>query len=236
MKKHFLTFGNNRYNSALNRIRIQAESMNIFDYIHIYTEDKLKSITEFWNKHSQFILTHSRGYGYWIWKSYLTKYILNQMNENDILIYADAGCELNSNGLPRLREYIDIVNKSQYGILSFQLEDIHTENRWTKMDIFNHLNCHYLNNTRQLVGGIYVIRKNNHTVKLINTCYETCCNYNLIDDANSLSKNYDNFTENRHDQSVFSLLRKIHGTEILDDETYPANNPKHPIWASRKPY
>jgi hypothetical protein len=55
------------------------------------------------------------------------------MDENDILVYADGGCKLNPNGLKRLNEYFDIVNKSPYGILSFQLN--HLEKNWTKKDL-----------------------------------------------------------------------------------------------------
>jgi hypothetical protein len=234
MKIYFLTFGNNKYNSALNRIKVEAELMNIFDYIDIYNEDKLKSIPEFWNKHKDFIRMNKRGYGYWIWKSFLTQLTLNKMNNNDILIYADAGCEFNILGKSRLLEYINIVNNSQYGILSFQLGSIHLEKRWTKMDLFHYLNCCSLDNTQQLVGGIYIIMKNDHTIKLVNEWYKICCNYNLIDDSKCISKNDDIFVEHRHDQSVFSLLRKIHGTDILEDETYPPKNKKFPIWASRK--
>ena len=32
----------------------------------------LKTIHEFWNVHKGFIESRPRGYGYWIWKSYLT--------------------------------------------------------------------------------------------------------------------------------------------------------------------
>ena len=35
-----------------------------------------------------------RGGGYWIWKSHIIKKI-NEINDNDILIYLDAGCSIN---------------------------------------------------------------------------------------------------------------------------------------------
>ena len=52
---------------------------------------------EFWNNHSEFILANKRGYGYWLWKPYLIMKTLEQMNDNDILVYADCGCEIESN-------------------------------------------------------------------------------------------------------------------------------------------
>ena len=47
------------------------------------------------------------------------------------------------------------------------------------------------------------------------------------------------FKDNRHDQSISSLLRKIHGTEIIPrDESFivPFGGPesmKFPFWAAR---
>ena len=62
--------------------------------------------------------------------------------------------------------------------------------------------------TEQLVGGIYVIRKCQHTVDMVNEWYDGCCNYNLIDDSPSSIPNDPSFNENRHDQSIFSVVLK----------------------------
>ena len=37
------------------------------------------------------------------------------MNEGDIYHWCDVGCHLNKNGIPRLREYIEIVKKDNNG-------------------------------------------------------------------------------------------------------------------------
>jgi hypothetical protein len=44
------------------------------------------------------ILREQRGGGYWIWKPYIIKKHLDKINDNDILIYMDAGCSINING------------------------------------------------------------------------------------------------------------------------------------------
>jgi hypothetical protein len=197
--------------------------------------------TSFWEKHSEFITTHPRGYGHWLWKSYVTKQTLHSLHENDILVYADAGCTINPKGMQRLLEYFDIVNKSQYGILSFKT--VHLEKRFTKMDTFEYYDTHHdesIFETEQLVGGIYVIRKCQHTVDLVNKWYDGCCNYNLIDDSPSAIPNHPSFYENRHDQSIFSVIRKKYGTEMTEfDETYFDNSDwygegiRYPFWATR---
>ena len=44
--------------------------------------------------------------------------------------------------------------------------------------------------------------------------WETAKNYyHFFDDSTSITKNFNNFTENRHDQSVFSLICKTNGVE-----------------------
>jgi len=240
-KKIFVTFGNEKYYNSLNRINNEALSFNIFDEIIIFNDIKLKNeFPQFWKIHQNFIINNPRGYGYWIWKSYLSLKVLEKMNENDILVYADSGCSLNKNGIDRLNEYFQIVRNSHYGILSFELPFL--EKNFTKMDLFEYLNLnnHEMLNSNQLVGGIYILKKCDKTIFLFNELYNVMSNnYNLIDDSNSILNNDIFFIEHRHDQSVFSLLRKKYGTEILYDETYfPEDYPleyinKYPIHAKR---
>ena len=234
----FITFGNNKYNEALIRIKKEAESFNIFDNIIIYNEDYLKNDKIFWEKHGDFINNNNRGYGYWLWKSYLTLKTLENMNENDILLYCDAGCTLNVNGLSRFNDYLNIMKDNE--ILSFELNFL--EKIWTKMDLFKYLDMDkpkYFD-SKQLVGGIYFIKKTERTINIINEWYNIMsANYNLINDSKSIIINDISFKEHRHDQSVFSLLRKKYGSFIIKDETYFHNwNPniikKYPILATRK--
>lgn len=236
----FLTFGNELYYNSLNRIKKEAFEFNIFDKILIYNDINLREDNpDFWIKHKNFIMNNRRGYGYWLWKSYLVLKTLETMDENDILIYCDAGCTLNKYGINRLKEYFEIVKNSEYGILSFEL--IHLEKTWTKMDLFEYLELNNNNilNSNQLMATSFILRKCNNTINLVNEWYKVMTsNYNLIDDSPSLLNNDISFIEHRHDQSVFSLLRKKYGTEIISDETwYPdfnnENIKKYPILAKR---
>jgi len=230
-KKLFLTFGCEKYYGALNRINNQALSMNSFDEIIIIKDTDLPKFEDFWDKHKEFILSNKRGYGYWIWKSYLVMMTLENMNNNDILVYADSGCQLNITGKKRLFEYFDIVNKSKYGILSFQMP-INLEKKWCKMDLLNHFNCNdEMLNKPQLHATNFIIRKCDHTLYMVKLWYELCCNYHFIDDSKSILNNDESFSEHRHDQSIFSLIRRIHGSEIINDENY--NNLNYPIFATR---
>lgn len=220
----FLTFGNEKYFNSLERLKNESVEFNIFDKILIYNDIDLKNnFPDFWKTHENFILNNKRGYGYWIWKSYLVLKTLENMNDNDILIYADAGCTLNKHGLNRFNEYLDIVKNSKYGILSFELPFL--EKFYTKIDLFSHMsldNDEYLN-SKQLMATIFILKKCSHTEFLINEWYKISSIYNLLDDSPSKINNDVNFIEHRHDQSIFSLIRKKYGTEIIPDETWCSN-------------
>lgn len=221
----FLSFGSQKFYNSLKRIKEEAESFYIFDHILIYNEYDLMKFDNFSFKHKDFVFNNNRGYGYWIWKSFLVKQVMKGMNENDILVYADSGCTLNKKGVKRLFEYFNIVNNSQFGILSFQLESHLVEKKYTKMDVFYNLNCledKYLNSI-QLMATSFILRKCSHTEYLISEWYNNCCIYKYIDDTESILNNDTNFVEHRHDQSIFSLIRKKFGTEIIDDETWFGN-------------
>lgn len=246
-RKWFITFGGpaENYHSAVKRICREASEFEVFDEIVGYTEKDIMSDTSFWGKHQHFIETNTaRGYGCWLWKSYLTKKTLERMNENDILVYADSGCVMNKEGKSRLLEYFEMLNTNhEIGNISFQMD--HLDELFTKMDIFDYYNANdpTIVKTGQLVGGIFVLRKCRHTIELIDTWYDGCCQYHLIDDSTSKLPNFPTFHATRNDQSIFSVLRKKYGTISLSDETMMWFLPNgmivgknYPIWAIRKRY
>jgi len=196
----------------------------------------LKKDSEFWNKHGNFIESNKRGYGYWLWKSYIVLKYLETMKENDILLYCDAGCTLNINGMPRMMEYINMLNNSDLGVISFQME--HIEHKWTKNDLFVKLNTPEEDKeTGMHIGGVFFLKKNMKTLQMINEWYDLASQYHLIDDTPSITPNHPIFHEHRHDQSVLSLLFKKYKTITLTDETYFLNWMKDgitfPLWATR---
>ena len=225
MKKHFLSFGGptQNYHDSLQRFLGEVKAINVFDHVYGLTDHDLKTDAHFWNRHCDFMENNARGYGYWLWKSYIVKKTLEKMADDDIMVYADCGCEINPSekALSRLYEYFDMVNNSEHGILSFQMShNHHRESRWTKMDILRHLDAQDLKETGQLIATVFILRKCQKTVRLVDKWYSTCCLYKLCDDSPSSIPNSADFSENRHDQSVFSVLRKKYGTVILADETF----------------
>jgi hypothetical protein len=216
--KTFITFGSpmQNYENSVNRICEEVRKLNFFDEIKGLDEQDLQNDVLFWNKHSNFIKSNHKGYGFWLWKSYLIKKTLDQINNNDILIYCDADCQINENGKRRLTEYIDILNsnKENYGLISFQSE--FTELQYTKKTIFDNFQVSD-KNMLHCLATVIIIKKNTHSVNIINEWQVNCEKYNLINDY---TDNEDvNFIENRNDQSILSILVNKYGSIKLLDET-----------------
>ena len=111
MQLHYLTFGGptESYRAAVQRLRDEAQQMNVFSSITTLTDVELQQDTAFWEKHGNFILSNPRGYGYWIWKPYLIQQKLLEIPDGDILLYSDAGCELNPYAK---RRFFELVKKT----------------------------------------------------------------------------------------------------------------------------
>jgi len=128
--------------------------------------------------------------------------------------------------------------QSEFSNLSFQMH--HLEKEYTKGDLFKYFtleNNKEIKNSGMLEGGIFFIIKNENSEKLINEWYSIChSEKHLIDDSESQYPNDPKFIAHRHDQSIFSLLRKIHGSLIIRQETFFNdwdNNTHFPIHAKR---
>jgi hypothetical protein len=234
---HLITYGNNNFDNAKKRLCNEAKNSGWFDTITTYGPEDLD--IEF--KHNfKNILNINKGGGYWIWKPYIIKKQLDKIKDNDILIYLDAGCSINIHGKERFDNYIDIINKNDSGCISFQMP--HIENVWTTKEIFKYFNVENnsnIVNSGQIVGGIQIIKKNLNSIKLVNLWNQTLYDNPLLftDHYNINQASY--FKDNRHDQSIFSVIRKMHNIILLNDETWfvPFGNDeslKYPFWAIRK--
>lgn len=233
---HFITYGDDKYKSSRERLAREAKVFQEFKSISIFSPQLLSP--DFSLKY-QNVLSQQRGGGYWLWKLDIIKQSLNKINENDFLLYMDAGCKLNSKAKAKFFEYIHKLNQSKYGILSFQMVD-QPENKWTTKEIFQYFNLNPdLQTDGQYIGGILLMKKCDHLRTYISE-FEKCIKHNqllITDTYNNNQANY--FKENRHDQSISSLIRKKIGSVVIDnDDTFiiPFGKGKslnYPFWAIR---
>lgn len=246
---NFITFGGPTpiYHKRVVDICTQASGKNTpFTKIIGFNEKDLKNDPPFWQKHGNFIESNPRGYGYWLWKPYLIKKTLDSMDENEILVYADAGCfiNMNENSLKRFYEYVEMVKNSPLGIISFQMtlpefqyNKYHTIQNVLNDSLSNMEEMHRILTNGQCHATVIFLCKKRHCVDIVNKWWEYSQQYNLIDDTH-IENEYPEFKDHRHDQSIYSLLVKQMGSIFLKDETffYPnwqIDGANYPFWATR---
>jgi hypothetical protein len=235
---HLITYGNHIYSNSKKRLEKESKDCGWFNTINIYGPENLSK--EFKNEFND-ILNKPRGAGYWIWKFDIIKQQLSKLDNNDILIYIDAGCSINIHGKTRFNEYINMLNNSNESIISFQTS--HMEKKYTIKELFHHFNMNTNDsngNSGQIVGGILIMKNSEKMMKIIDECINVLRrDHLLVTDHYNKMEQISEFIYNRHDQSILSLVRKKNGSIILTDETYfkPFGNNeslKYPFWATRK--
>ncbi len=212
----FVSFGDSRMVKSACRIKRQARRMRTFDAVHIMNENDLTP--RFREKMKRHLISGSRGFGYWSWKPQCILQTLETMNDGDLLLYADIGCHLASRRRRKLMELFDMVARSEFGVMGFQYPE-NTERFWTKGDLFDHFGVRdnpEITESGQVVATTLFIRKNPNTMQFVRDWVSVFENhFHLCDDTPSKSGNLPGFRENRHDQSVYSILCKLRGTDKI---------------------
>ena len=234
----FITYGNEKFSSSRERIIKEAGQMGIFDgIIKGYSE---ADIDEDFKETVKDAIYGDRGGGYWIWKPYIIHKTMKMLNNNDYLVYSDAGSRLNSSGVDRLKEYIEMIKpETGKSILAMELAGF-KESVWTTSEIFNYFDVEdNIKNSSQIIATVVIFRKSSESLNMIDKWLETAVKKPLIftdhynDEARRLNPE---FRDNRHDQSIFSIILKQEpyksNTVIIGDEV-DSQLPKNPILALR---
>ncbi|NQX37644.1 hypothetical protein SAMN05421820_103361 [Pedobacter steynii] len=237
MKIHLISYGDMRYEVQREFFKESALFSSFFDEVTMFTNEDLEvTFTERFYE----ILQFSKGGGYMIWKPYFIKRVLDLLEEGDILIYCDAGCMINDWGKERFKEYIEKLISSETGIITFEMEL--KEYQYTKREVFEYFNVSKeIINSKQIISGIILIRKCTHTCMMIDKWNQTLYdNPWLFTDKLDPESQHPDFIAHRHDQSIFSVILKMYGAEVLPDETYFDDFMREgqffPFWATRMGY
>ncbi|MDR1881947.1 MAG: hypothetical protein LBR26_04100 [Prevotella sp.] len=251
MKRAVCTFGSHYLTKGFPRFRKMAESMDIFDDIYTVCEKDLDK--DFYKQWGRYLIPYSRGFGYWCWKPYFILGILEGMQDGDMLLYSDIGCYFNPKGRERLLEYYDMAEKAPTGILGVKSretscngmpETLYYEYEWTKGDVFAYYNVYEdkaYTHTPQFESGIIFFKKSPPVIQFVKDWYRAYLDdYSLATDSPSRVSNLPGFKENRHDQSIYSILGKKYGiaefstNEIFQRDWSLLDN--YPIQARRDKY
>lgn len=228
MNLHLVYFGDNNFSLGKNRIKKQAKNFGIFKSIIEFGEKDLEN-NSFWEQYAQPMMLPRSGmpgryYAYYACKPYFILKALERIPKNDVLLYVDSGCELNKNGLEKLQQYYEECVQTEGVFFTLDLP----ETQWTKMDTYRRIvgnNDEYLM-TRQIISTISFLKNTEMVCDLVQKWIDICVEENgrYLDDSPSQLLNDQIFRENRHDQSIWSLLLKLkaeeHDFTFHEDDTY----------------
>ncbi len=243
---------------SIKRLNRQAISSEYYDLIKIMSPSDLDQNTKL-KLNELFKKGKKRGYGYWLWKPYSILKIMEDIRDGDIIHYMDIGCHINKTKSNRFYDYLDRLTDTQNWLLPFQYHDNdiklkngiyfppREEYKYTKADLlsyFNFLDNKNITHSPQYWAGSFFIKKNSYSIDFLNSWINIFENhFNLIDDSPSKIKNFEGFVENRHDQSVFSLLCKKNSIDSIsayecewgekDNTRTWEHNSDYPILAKR---
>ena len=153
--------------------------------------------------------------------------VLEQIQENDILIFLDIGFEFNPNKREMLLEMIEAVDENEIMGLETGVASC-AEKIWNKADLLAHYNLledqEFLDSP-QLAAGMVFCKKTPKAQNMIQEWLDAFYNhYHLIDDSPSKIPNLPTFKENRHDQSIWNVIAKREKIKNFPPEFYHKRN------------
>jgi len=205
-----INYANERYTEAQKYNTKTAKDFGCADKVIEYSPYDIDK--EFINKNIK-ILSGKRGGGYWLWKPYIILKTLYEANDGDYIYYCDSGaCYAN-----KIQLFVDELEKHDQEIML--LKSGFLEVQYSKRDALILMDCdseEYLF-TDQMTGGFLLIRNSSNSRELLEEWLSYARDERIItDNPNTLGKdNYSEFIENRHDQTVLSLLCKKRGIKPI---------------------
>jgi hypothetical protein len=247
---HLIAFGGGSfaYRRSARRLSIQAEASGLFKTVTRITDKSFHRYCALaWHQHQDFMLSAEKGFGYWLWKPIIIQQRLSEIPLGDVLVYIDAGCELNlliKEPRDRMQEYVKLA--TQHGSLAMQMIEANergllpTEQSYSKAALISAVQPSKVTMAeQQLLAGIIFLKHDSQNKKFVQTWLATSTqdNYFLLTDSQDQIESA-NFVAHRHDQSIFSLLYKEFGKYYIPDETswkpnWFTRGANYPIWAMR---
>ena len=192
----------------------------IFSRIIEHDESTIRNLTGY-DTIAELLEHPHRGWGYWAWKPLIVLDALRGLAEDEALVYLDSGLALKC-GKDKELEYGWTLQR----IAPWTAFDVtampngqrsgarYAEWKWTKADTLEHfgvLNNTALLNSPQFVATYFFLRATPASLDLVQRWLDTYRIPQLVNDAPSHRRpDPSGFRENRHDQSVWSVLRKLH--------------------------
>jgi hypothetical protein len=215
-----ISYANEKFLKQLKINKLTAINIGKVDEYYSYNFDDIDLI---FKKQNEDILSRKRGNGYWLWKPYfILKTFKERLNIGDYLIYTDSGIFY----LDKAKKLINFMISINEDMWSFKLKVL--EKSFSKRDAFILLNAEspIYTDTFQYMAGIQIYKKSKFTENFIEKLLKYSTDKRIItDDPNSQGlPNYNEFIDNRHDQTVLSILtKKVRFSNLIKNKTKPSD-------------
>lgn len=198
--KWFITYGDNNFKEAKERILRQAKDTGEFDKIVAYGKENVSI-----ELRQSEIFKIPRGGGLWSWKPDIIWQAMMEAKNSDIIVYCDAGCTIQKS--KEWNHFWDILNSKDLIVQRiFQRNDY-----WTRKELIDYfaengdewLKCY------QYAATVVILKVTDFTRKFINEWRDIMLYHpSLAMDVTKEERKYQHSTliENRHDQAIYSAL------------------------------
>jgi len=228
-KIFFITFGagNRDIEEAAQRLGKQALDSGFFDDVEVLSESDLPDdVTKLF---FPLRFDQMRGFGYMAWKPYLVDRKIKSLQDGDVLVYLDAGFEINPSGAHRFSYYLDFV--ARHDMLVFPIPEQHR--LWVKPhDSLKIETGNYFRN--QIASGFIMLRVSDVSRRIIRKWYDLA-----FEDSGSALTDWlgegetlgSGFMEHRHDQAILTHVIISENLPVLDRDEC-----SHTPWISGRDY
>jgi hypothetical protein len=205
-RKYLLIFASDEhYFNAARRLEAQAKDVGWFDEILVYgPSDRFNGYKPECIRNG-FSLDYPRGCGLWAWKpDFILHCLRNCVEERGIVVYLDAGVELNKHGASNFEYYVRVATAGLVVATRTKNIEYFYSNNLLRSALRSGFRdtCSY-----QYQAGLLVFDNSPRNRALIEKWMTLCLASNgLFLTAKSPAHGY--YGENRHDQAVFSALVK----------------------------
>jgi hypothetical protein len=196
-----ITYGNEKFRRSAELNLWTAGHIGKADVTRLYTPEDIDAD---FAKKNRAILSQPRGAGYWLWKPYIILKSLDTLEENDYLMYTDAGTLYFSSIRPFQAQLEHDGQDIYFSSLFFENQ------YWSKRDTFVLMGCdseEYYRAAR--VSPAYILfRKTERSMEFVRQWLQWMTDARLATDRPSECglPELPRFLGHRHDESVVSLM------------------------------
>lgn len=217
--KYAINYADRAFHSAQKYNTQTAYKKGRFDKVFEYSPENINK--EFLEKNQSCFVEGDHRIGkFGLWRPLIIVDALNKIEIGDYLFYCDSGAYY-VNSIDYL---IEEMEQNRDEIMIFDIPFI--EKQWTKRDIFVYLKCDNKKYTdsNQRMSTAFLLKKGKKSMEFFNEYMKiaTEAPFLFTDENNILGKNnYENFIDNRHNQSVLSVLSKKYNlNSYMDPSEY----------------